>query len=541
MPPDVKRLQEKLSALLAAEKVHNAELQRAISERNSLDDRLFSATNRYMTAEKQLDRAKSAQVAKLEAQAMALNKTETKAEPEVAEGTPERGLTQEAVAAAKREAQAITAKQTEQLEKLAEENKKLMAELTAAQIKVCNISDDDYANSDLFKQIKSQHADVVKRINDLEARNIELREETKTLQAERTEYRDKVDNEFRDQDVAMQSEIAQKDADLTRVRGQRDELIADLAVQKSTVDAHKESHDRFKELAEARQSRIAALESEVERLRIREQEEASNQKADGADEESSLLRSKLKVLESEKASLDQELRSMETAYRKASALAATKINDLLHQEERLRQNFEEKAKADQKYFSARKLMDSREAQFRDMQKQVIKSSEIISTLKDSESSCRAIIINLEKQLAESKDSLQLVTNQHRTSQQLISDHKAVSDRLSQQADELKKLLSTKDDSMVQARKAQREAELSAESLKLEVAQTTKESQTWKEKALSNQGDDMLVLKVRLMLVPIALAPQLTLRLEIALLYCMRRKHQRHRPQDLQARHVPALH
>ena len=63
-------MRRQLNELLAREKEHAVDLRKAIDDKDSLSDRLEAASYRYMMAEKKLDRAKSAQVQKLERAAM---------------------------------------------------------------------------------------------------------------------------------------------------------------------------------------------------------------------------------------------------------------------------------------------------------------------------------------------------------------------------------------------------------------------------------------------------------------------------------------
>lgn len=195
---EVEDLRRQLNDLLAREKKHAVELRNAIDEKDSLSDRLEQASWRYMTAEKKLDRAKSAQVLKLERSAMMgsngnVSSPTTSKKP--ATPTGEQGEVNgeiESVAAtaeaesARKEAVAAAEKQKAQLEEIEAENERLTNELSAARTKLVSLTDDDYAETALFKTSKSQYQDAIKQVNDLQATNIQLREEAQKLQAERT-------------------------------------------------------------------------------------------------------------------------------------------------------------------------------------------------------------------------------------------------------------------------------------------------------------------------------------------------------------------
>ena len=66
-----------MAALLAAEKAHIVELQRVIGEKDSMEERLLTATHRYMSAEKKLDKAKSKSVQEMEQQAIMKREEDT--------------------------------------------------------------------------------------------------------------------------------------------------------------------------------------------------------------------------------------------------------------------------------------------------------------------------------------------------------------------------------------------------------------------------------------------------------------------------------
>src|SRR6202012_4235878 len=128
------------------------------------------------------------------------------------------------------------------------------------------ITDDDYAKTELFKQLKSQHEDVIKRINNLEANNTELKDEATKLRSERTTYQMQLENEQRAAIAEKDSLLAASESNLARIRHNRDELLADQAVKQSSLDQNHDAVKKITELASAQEDRIQALESENERL-----------------------------------------------------------------------------------------------------------------------------------------------------------------------------------------------------------------------------------------------------------------------------------
>ncbi|KAI9763095.1 MAG: E3 ubiquitin-protein ligase bre1 [Candelina submexicana] len=503
--PDVEDLQRRLTQLLAAEKSHITELDRARVEQEQLQEQIQNASLRYIVAEKKLDRAKSTAVAKLERQATsggrndsgsglggqgetsAFSKGERSASINGALDNGEDALDVESA----KIASAVSAKYKEQLEKLEAENEKLIGQLTTVNVKMSRLSSEDYAKTDLFKLLKSQHEDVINRVNDLQATNDRLREEAEKLQAERTAYRSQIESESQTAIGDIESRLARAENDLARVRNTRDELAADLAMRKTTHDHDKSVSNQIKELAAAKDERITALESQVDRLRLQLNQDTQIPESSTGYEGVSIeeLQNKYTSLERQYAMLSKELPSMETAWKKVSALASQKVVDHTAMEEKLARLSAEKTKADQCYFGARKGQEMREMESRTLKNAKSKSSEIITQLKETEAKTRLLVINLEKQLAETKEALKIITRESRTHQQHVTEHAITIDGLKTQVGELTNSLKVKDTSLSTEFKAHRETEAKLEELKVRLEDTTKSLENWKSKGSGHQTQE----------------------------------------------------
>ncbi|KAL5047808.1 hypothetical protein BDW71DRAFT_35619 [Aspergillus fruticulosus] len=146
-PPEVSDLQSQLARKLAEEKATLAELSKALSEKQQLEESLEEASLRYMVAEKKLDRARSLTVAKLEKQyilgaqrpggdSASGNREEppaTNGATPTVERTPDLDETHSKLAA-------ISEKQKEQIQKLEAENANLLSQITEISIKVRNLT-----------------------------------------------------------------------------------------------------------------------------------------------------------------------------------------------------------------------------------------------------------------------------------------------------------------------------------------------------------------------------------------------------------------
>ena len=211
----------------------------------------------------------------------------------------------------------------------------------------------------------------------------------------------KVDDETQTAVREKESQLVRAETDLARIRNARDELLAEQQMRKSTEGQEKNFGAKLQELADAREARITALESETQRLRL--QLEGSTEAAvnDLPLEE---LRTKHANLERQYAMLNTELTSMQAAYMKFSKLASQKVLDFGALEEKISRLTAEKSKADQKYFAAMKTKEARDSEIRTLRMQSSSTSDIISQLKNSESIARSLVSNLEKQTSESKFS-----------------------------------------------------------------------------------------------------------------------------------------
>lgn len=142
-PPEVSEIQTQLARKLAEEKAAIADFERALSEKQQLEERLEAASLRYMVAEKKLDRARSVTVAKLEKQYMfgaqrpgGDSVSGNREEQSPANGVPPSGERSADVEEAHNRLTAVSEKQKEQLRKLEADNSNLLNQITGLKIKV---------------------------------------------------------------------------------------------------------------------------------------------------------------------------------------------------------------------------------------------------------------------------------------------------------------------------------------------------------------------------------------------------------------------
>lgn len=502
---DADELRKSLSRLLAEQKEHMVEVDRLRTENEQLHEKLEVASLRCLKAEKKLDRAKSSAVAKLEQQAIANTGNSTgsgigavengaSSKPDVNGSVDESNAAHSAVY---KEVSAVVAKQKEQLEAMIVENKTLTEQLTIASTKASSITDEDYSKTDLFKYLKSQHEDVIKRVNHLEATNIQLREEAEKLQAERTSFRTQLEHEALSLNGDLQGQLQQAHADLSRIRIVRDELEADQRERKAIQDFEKESVDQLKELTGSAGDRIVALELEVERLRSQLESHPSEPTPRTGDDNINVdeLLQKYELLQQSFDSVNKELPAMEKAYKRSMAQASKKVMDFTALEERVTMLIAEKNKADQKYFAVRKDMDNRVNEIRALRAQNGKSSEIITQLKDGETSQRMLVTNLEKQLSDLRQANTSILSENKKFESSASGAVMKANMLQTQVLEMTNLLKTKDATHLQAKQRHQATEAELEQLRVRLEHVQGERDSWKAKSMNNQTGEEEMLRV----------------------------------------------
>lgn len=498
--PEVSQLQTRIAELLSQEKIHICELERSRQEQTQLEERLEAASLRYMLAEKKLDRVKSMTVQKLEKQAIASGKSDSALGLDNTADGEDIKVDTEALAGAekaRRIADAASTKQKEQLQALEAENEKLTVQITTYETRLTRLSDDDYSKTDLFKHLKAQHEDVIKRINDLEATNVKLREEAEKLQAERMAHRSQLEQESHMAVSEKDALLAQAESDLARIRTTRDELQADVQMRKAAQSQERTSIEQITELAIAREERIKVLESEVERINMQPNQANGVPSPQPSIEDASPddLHTKYTTLERQYAMLKTELQSMEKVYQKTSTVASQKVTNLTNLEEKTLRLSAEKSKADQKFFGAMKAKEARDQEVRTLRAQNNKASEIVSQLKESEAANRNLMISLEKQVAEQKSAIAALGTKYQASQQQINERQIVNDGFRLQVEDLKKNLTAKDSSSSLISSTHRKAETEIEALKVRLEETQKSLESWKMKGLGNQNEEYEMLRV----------------------------------------------
>lgn len=492
--PEIAALEGKVANLLAAQKEYLLKLDGLSSEKDNLSEQLNAATLRYFKAEKKLDRAKSSQVQKLEQQALSNDTKPPTTSNEPVEEPKESNGNGAEILLKYEETAAAASKHKEQLDHTLAEIKALQDENSALKTRRETWTDEDFIRTDVFKQFKGQNEDLIRRINNLEATNKQLREEAEKLQAERTAFRNQLEADSNQTTQELEADIVSRDQDLARVRSARDEILAENTQRKASMEQARSSLEQIKELDAAKDDRISSLESEIARLKP-----AGDEALPSASDVSSLseedLRLKYKKLEQDFQAINNELPSIEKAYKKMKDLAQKKVMDFAALEEKVAILIAEKSKADQKYFAARKDADTRNNEIRSLRHQNGKSAELIAQLKDLESQNRTLLTNLEKQLGDLRESNATLVTENKKMETASMDAGRRAEAFHKQISDLTNLVRSRDSASAAVREKNTTQEAEVEKLKVRVEHAQKERDTWKNKALSNSSEEEEMLRV----------------------------------------------
>lgn len=496
--PNLSALEERINKLLASQKEYFVKLDRLSSEKEQLSEQLNTATLRYFKAEKKLDRVKSAQVRELEKQALA-NDTKQSAPASETKGNSEPNGVSPEVVQKYEEERAVVARQKEQIQSILEEIKTLQEENSALKLRRETLTDEDYIRTDVFKLFKLKSEELIRQVNHLEATNAQLREEVEKLSAERTNFKRQVEADAQALTQELDTDLVARDHDLARLRSARDELLADNTMRKASQEQQHSALEHMKELVSVKDDRIAALESEIARLKPAESEDQEMTEPDAEVDglERDALLTKYRKLRQDYQAVSNELPAMEKAYRKAMALSHKKVMDFEALENRNSILMAEKSKADQKYFAARKDADTKMSEIRTLRLQSGKSTEIIAQLKEVEAQNRILLVNLEKQVSDLKQSNMTLAAENKKLETAASEATRKSDSYKKEISDLTNLVKSKDSTVAATRERNMTLETETDRLKVRTETLQKDKESWKTKAESNSSDVEKGLRVSL--------------------------------------------
>lgn len=192
------------------------------------------------------------------------------------------------------------------------------------------------------------------------------------LSSEREIFNNKLTSEFHTAQEALKKHNSSLEKDLVRIRTTRDELLGKVAL----LEAQKNKSEIMEDLEKI-------LKIQTEQLEKFETRDSSNQSQDA---------------------LMKELQDLEKGFKELSQTSNKKYMDYMNQESIITKLNVEKTKASEKYFAAMRSKDAIMIENKNLTKNLSKSNELITQLKDLEKNLQMKIENLYKQLSLSQDN-----------------------------------------------------------------------------------------------------------------------------------------
>ncbi|QSL65159.1 hypothetical protein MERGE_002464 [Pneumocystis wakefieldiae] len=374
-------------------------------ERETDEKKMEDLFYELVSLEKKIDREKSVTLSRIRSNAMRrpvevgtqVVSVEVTKRSKLEENKPGEGV--EAMDAKLREMEAVNEKRQAEISKLNSQNAELHEQLLSLQLKLKNPSEEEIVNSDVYYSLKSKYELCAAKIKKMEPAYDSVSKEVEKLRLERLEFKEELLNEQKNIIADMRDQLSKVEQDLARVRTVRDELLSQLNIKKATESSNSAAKKELMELLETRNTRITALEEQLQRLNnhIEQSYELGNEvNLEKSKEE---LVKQIERLEKQNKSLSSELLTLEQAFNKAHHQSSLKVNEIIAKEDKFYRLNADKAKADQKYFDAMKAKDKLTIENKALKQQNSKAGDIIIKLQETEKITMQKLIILEKQIA----------------------------------------------------------------------------------------------------------------------------------------------
>ena len=351
-------------------------------EKEKRDQRLADLSFQLLALEKQEDRRKSLTLAKIAESAIQKSEGTSTADTAAQIAAPEKKHDPIDVEATKIEYETKHATLQTEIQQLTETYLQTQKELTDCRVKLEDPPLSTVERSSAYSQLNAQLSNLRPLLVKLQQANDELLQNQAdsdiSLTAAKIEF-EKEQNFSLDQ---LRGQLAAAETDVTRLRSARDEIFQELQIKKTKEEKKFDTIKELADLAESRELRIKALESEIERFRPSANGTVSND--DNINLSTDELRQKFSKLEEQYKRLSAELPGVEAAFNKVHKISSAKVFDAVAFEERHTRILAEKGKADQKYFAAMKTKDMLSAEVKVLKQQISRSSEIITKLQEAD-------------------------------------------------------------------------------------------------------------------------------------------------------------
>ncbi|GAC71310.1 E3 ubiquitin ligase involved in syntaxin degradation [Moesziomyces antarcticus T-34] len=306
-----------------------------------------------------------------------------------------------------------------EIQTLNEEVRSLKHRLHETQLKLDHLPEDVLVRSALYRELETAYQHAQQDLQGVRDSMHTLETEANALREERATFQQTVEAEASARTDELEKMVKAKEADVTRLRSQRDELNAELTERRSREQVKFTQIEEMKALLNSKEERLTLLTSQVRRLRMSvsafrgqsagvtalaetESEEDQFEKLSRAAQEAQArvaelekrlssaesptdgaaingttsadptemqaeverLRLSLQAAEASSKAVDDELEKISAAYAELERQASVKVTDVSRMEEKALRWVTEKSKADNKYFSTMRAKDTVDAELR---------------------------------------------------------------------------------------------------------------------------------------------------------------------------------
>ena len=403
------QLAAELSAMQQAFETMQARLSESV-------EHVASITEKLQRAEKRLDRFQSASVHAVEHPGQEARKEP--APPEKRESTQEAppsdthaNATAEALASVQQELEGVrdVAHARERaLEAVRAELLEAKQSCAQWQRQAQHVPDDRIRHHPLYQAV---HADMAYLHQELEHARTTLatcERENAEMREFRADFLHQTTTQANTHSEELQKQLRARDADIARLRGQRDELNAELLERRSRETVRFAHVDEAKSLLASKDERMAAMQAQVARLEseLKALREASHvDAAPPGDVDVATLQRRLQAADASSAMLSDEVDRLSAAYDQLERQADSRVANVARLEDKILRLTTEKAKADNKYFAAMRAKDALDAEKRAWTRSAERQTKVIERYMDTERALQAQIQLAEKEVTALRKSV----------------------------------------------------------------------------------------------------------------------------------------
>ncbi|KAI3623745.1 BRE1 [Malassezia furfur] len=337
----------------------------------------------------------------------------------------------------------LAAARLEELGELRAEVGALQQQLAGVSAQLASLPDERVAAHPLFHQAQADMVLLQHEAERLRAECAAVVHENEQLREFRVEFQHQTATQANTHCDELQKQLRARDADIVRLRGQRDELNAELLERRARDTIKFAQVDELKALVAPKDERIEALRAQVHRLGVvlgaLRGETGAHGAADGvADADADVaratadgaalraaaaadaadatpdalrhaltqVRAELEAANASTASLYDEVDRLSAAYDALDKQANAKLVNLAKLEDKIVRLTTEKSKADNKYFAAMRAKDAVEAELRTLARSTERQGKVIERYTDTEKGLQQQLMQAEKETSALRRAVQ---------------------------------------------------------------------------------------------------------------------------------------